>query len=101
MKADFRSAEFASQISDLLTSLSRLLAPTKNCKRLNLENEELGMRINSTKTFVLRLNAGGEQRQVFAGKSVLQECTRFNYLGCQFETDSNCTVEFEEKLKKA
>ena len=56
------------------------------------------MKTNCT---IMRLNTVGDQKQVFAGKNVLQECTPFSFIGRLFETDSIANAEFEARLKKA
>ena len=47
--------------------------------RLNLACDKIGMKINCSKTQILRLKTMDDQRRVFAGKNALQECTQFSY----------------------
>ena len=69
--------------------------------RLNLACDEFGMKINCSKTYVMRMNTIDDQQRLFAGKQTLQECTEFSYLARLFDQDADSNVEFESRLKKA
>ena len=49
----------------------------------------------------MRLNTTDVDGRLQAGQELLSECSSFSYLGCLFETDADCNVEFEARLKKA
>lgn len=89
--------DFADDIALLSESRKEMQDKTNEVNRIA---EKCGLKINTAKTKVMRINASSERRITIHGEEI-EEVERFRYLGATLDSDGGTSAEIKNRMQAA